>query len=80
MEKICQIIYNNAKEIIGKQPEFILTSGFNDSRFFREKGVPSVNYGPSGGGMAAANEYVTVDSLVKCAKVHACSIFEFLTT
>jgi succinyl-diaminopimelate desuccinylase len=78
-EKLCRTYFNNTKAIMNREPRYIFTTGVNDSRFFRQKGVPSINFGPTGEGTAMANEYVTVDSLINCTKIHAASIVELLT-
>ena len=40
-----------------------------DSVLLAAKGIPTVIFGPSGGGMHAANEWVDVDSVRVCAEV-----------
>jgi succinyl-diaminopimelate desuccinylase len=77
-EKLCKTYYENTKTVTSIEPQYIFTPGFNDCRFFRQKGVPSINFGPTGDGMAMANEYVTIDSLVNCTKIHSASVAELL--
>ena len=77
-EKIVEIMVNNVVEITGKKPLLGLSSGASDSRFFMFKGVPSINCGPGGGGMARADEYVTVESLIAATKVNAATVIDFL--
>ena len=60
------------KKIIKKRPKFAIQPGGTDLRFFIKKGIPSVGYGPSGGGnYHADNEHVFIDSLPTTTKVFA---------
>jgi len=40
-------------------------------------GIPSVIFGPAGAGAHAAEEYVEMDSVVRCAEVLASAAVEF---
>ncbi|HWT79314.1 MAG TPA: M20/M25/M40 family metallo-hydrolase, partial [Candidatus Methylomirabilis sp.] len=42
-----------------------------DAAIFAAAGVPTVNYGPSGGGAHEAVEWVDLDSVVTCAQILA---------
>jgi acetylornithine deacetylase len=43
---------------------------WTDGALFGAAGVPTVIFGPRGGGAHAAEEWVEVDSLVRCAGVY----------
>ncbi len=77
-EKIVKIMMKNIINITKEEPKIRMSSACNDSRFFTQKGVPSINYGPIGGGMAKADEYVTINSLITTVKVNSATIIDFL--
>ena len=60
--------------------EVIFTSGGTDCRFWRQRGVPAVAYGPKVYAMGAADERVPVEDLLTTAKVHVGTIIDFLST
>lgn len=45
--------------------------GFNDCRFYRLEGVPSVCYGPTAYGLGGRDEYITVREFLESTTVHA---------
>jgi acetylornithine deacetylase len=44
---------------------------WTDGALFASAGIPTVIYGPRGGGAHAADEWVEIDSLARCAEVYA---------
>ena len=77
-ERIFKVLRNNAEEVIGKKPLLSMTAGATDCRFYRVKGIPSVLFGPQAHGVAAADEYITIDDLVTVTKVHTGTIIDYL--
>jgi succinyl-diaminopimelate desuccinylase len=77
--KIAKATGYNAKQVTGSQPYLSFTSGGTDCRFWREKGVPAIGYGPKVYAMGAADERVPVEDILTTAKVHAGTIIDFLT-
>ncbi len=75
---IAKVISESAKRVTGSEPYLSFTSGGTDCRFWRERGVPSAAYGPRVFSMGAADERITVDDLLKTAKVHMSTIINFL--
>jgi succinyl-diaminopimelate desuccinylase len=73
------LLAKNSKEITGVQPLYSFTSGGTDCRFWRKRGVPAVSYGPRVYGMGGADEYIMIDDLVKTAKVHIGTIYDYLS-
>ena len=50
----------------------------DDTRYFSNYfGIPSIGYGPRGGGLYGADEYVELDSIVTGAKVLAHLIIDW---
>ncbi|MGD0803988.1 MAG: ArgE/DapE family deacylase [Candidatus Bathyarchaeia archaeon] len=76
---ITNVTRDNAKLVTGIEPFLSFTSGGTDCRFWRERGVPAVAYGPKVYAMGAADERVPVEDLASTAKVHMGMIVDFLT-
>lgn len=53
--------------------------GFNDCRFYRLGGVPSVCYGPTAYGLGGRNEYITVREFLESAVVHTLTAVDVVT-
>ena len=60
----------NATAATGKEPQLTATFSATDARYFRPRGVPALIFGPRPHGLAAPDEYITVDDLVAVTKVH----------
>jgi acetylornithine deacetylase len=59
-------------DVCGTRPAFRTSGGVCDGGWIAERGIPVVVYGPGGFGQAhAVDEYVTLDDLVRCARVYA---------
>lgn len=52
---------------------------WTDAALLSEKGIPTVIFGPSGGGLHAAIEYVEMDSVYQTAEILAHTILDFCT-
>ena len=60
----------NATAVTGREPQLTGTFSATDARYFRPRGVPALIFGPKPHGLAAPDEYITVDDLVTVTKVH----------
>jgi acetylornithine deacetylase len=60
-----------ASSVLGAEPEISSSSGGLDTRFGTQFGVPSVAFGPRGGGYHGIDEYVELDSLKRVTRVLA---------
>jgi len=67
-EPIVQILKNNAKRILKREPITEGAGPWSDMWMFIEKGIPAVNFGCDGGGMHDKNEYVEIKSVVEVTK------------
>jgi succinyl-diaminopimelate desuccinylase len=76
--RMATVIGENAREVTGVDPFLSFTSGGTDCRYWRERGVPSVAYGPKVYAMGAANERIGITDLLTTAKVHMGTIIDFL--
>lgn len=69
---------NTAQNITGKQLDIIGRASGNDARFTQYfPGMAGLCFGPSGGNMHGANEFVDLDSLVKTCQVLAVHILDW---
>lgn len=57
------------RKIAGTEVKIGGFSGWADSAILNDSGIPTVNFGPSGKGLHAAEEYVELQSVVDCARV-----------
>ena len=65
-------------EIFNKEPFTIYSKMITDANTFMGEGdIPTVIFGPNGGNLHAADEYVEIDSLVPAAKVFAQHFINF---
>jgi succinyl-diaminopimelate desuccinylase len=77
-EEIVQLALKHAEAIRGHRIHLTSGIGLTDCRFFRERGIPSVVYGPRSFNMGAENEYITVQDLMDTVKVHTLTSFDYL--
>lgn len=69
----------NGHEVMGKPPVVTVRVGGSDARFYRDRGVPTVNCGLTPYNMGAPDEYIEVSELVTVAKIHALTAFDILS-
>ncbi len=66
-----------ARYVLGKEPVIAGASFWMDTALLAAAGIPTVNFGPAGDGLHAAEEYVDFDSVVTTAEVLVRFIIEF---
>jgi len=74
---IVQTLSSAASRVRGSRPPLIGLAPWMDSAILGGAGIPSVIFGPAGAGAHAAEEYVEMDSVVRCAEVLASAAVEF---
>ena len=72
-----QMLVSWHKKLRGNEPRFLARTGTNDMRYYNFLGIPACCYGPSGGNLHAADEWLDLDSLVPTAKVLAAFICDW---
>ncbi len=77
-ESIVQILKNNTKQILKKEPIVEGSGPWSDMWMFIEKGIPAVNFGCDGEGMHDKNEYVEIKSVINVTKIYALLALDFL--
>jgi len=66
-----------ASRVLGARPKLVGMAPWMDSAILGPAGIPSAIFGPAGAGAHAAEEYVEVESCVRCAEVLAAAALEF---
>lgn len=61
----------------GFLPELGSLEGVTDGNFLVDSGMPTVIYGPTGAGLHAANEYVSIPSLLRAAESYALTTLRY---
>ena len=69
---LVKAVSESVKEVLGRKPRLTVCLGGLDMRFYSEKGIETITYGPGPLAVAhQANEYLEVSEFVKVAKVYA---------
>jgi len=79
-ERIAECVIKNSSDILGIKPKPIFQLASADDLFYRERGIPTVIYGP--GSLKDAhsyNESVGIEELLSVAKVYAGTVVDFLS-
>jgi acetylornithine deacetylase/succinyl-diaminopimelate desuccinylase family protein len=72
-------IQEGVRNVTGQEPEyFVAWAGATDGRFYRQAGIDTVGFGPSGENAHGANEAGYIDDLVVQAKVYVETITKLL--
>ena len=78
--EIVKIVFNNAKSVLGHEPKLFVDYATSDARHLRDKGIPSLHYGPTVFNAHGYNEKVKVDDIITVSKVYLGVIMDFLGT
>jgi len=77
-EGLVQVMAEQAKEVLGKQPKLEGCGPWNDAWMLTSKDVPCIaGFGPDGG-EGPEGEWVDLDSLKKVTQIYARVIVEYL--
>lgn len=68
-EPIVALLHERAAALLGREPEIRGHSAWMDAAFIAAAGIPTVVFGPDGGGAHAVEEWVELDSVRACAEV-----------
>jgi succinyl-diaminopimelate desuccinylase len=77
-ETIVVAVARNAEAILGEPIGLSIRAGFSDSRFFRNRGIPTVVYGATAHNLNAPDEHVLISDLEVVFKVQALAAFDYL--
>ncbi|MDD3369054.1 MAG: M20/M25/M40 family metallo-hydrolase [Lachnospiraceae bacterium] len=78
-ETIFGIMHQNTEAVLGEKAVISLRSGFDDSRFYRYKGIPAVLLGVTEHAMGDANEYFEIQDMINVTKIYLATAYDFLT-
>lgn len=74
-----QIVKEKSEEVLQKEVVVTFRVGASDARLYRlGKDIPTINCGLTPYGLGGPDEHVSVDEMVKIAKIHLLSALEFL--
>ncbi|MDQ6946376.1 MAG: ArgE/DapE family deacylase [Actinomycetota bacterium] len=75
---IARVVASNHEAVIGAACARVVSTATIDNRFFElHFDIPSVCYGPAGGQLHAPDEWVDLESVLKCTKVLASSLVDW---
>lgn len=75
---LVEIVRENAMRFTGKEPIYFIGMGATDGRYFRQRGIPTVIYGPRPFNMGGIDEHIEAADFFNVIHVQACSILDFL--
>jgi acetylornithine deacetylase len=67
---IIQAVSASAADVMGHPPELAGVAYWTDAASLWAAGIPSLLFGPSGGGAHAVEEWVELESVSACAEVY----------
>ena len=70
-ERIAEVVHRHASAVLGAEPDFVGVPYWADSALLAEAGIPTVLFGPRGGGSHAEVEWADVESLERCVEIFA---------
>jgi acetylornithine deacetylase len=76
-EPIVALVHRQATALLGREPKIRGHSAWMDAAFIAAAGIPTVVFGPDGGGAHAVDEWVELDSVRACAEVLLASASAF---
>jgi acetylornithine deacetylase len=76
-ESIVATVQKHATDVLGKTPEFIGAPFWMDSAILAAAGIPTVIFGPAGGGAHAIEEWVDLESVSHCMNIYQRVIEDF---
>ncbi|GHF43165.1 acetylornithine deacetylase [Deinococcus metalli] len=71
---IVQAVLGAATTVLGTPPAVIGQTFWMDSAFLAAAGIPTVVFGPAGGGAHATEEWVDLDSVQQCREVYTATL------
>ncbi len=78
--RIARILLTTFQKILGYKPLYICMSATSDARFFRFRGIPTVNFGPGYLEVAhSANEFVYLDDVIEFVELYINFIKEYFS-
>ena len=74
---IVRAVQGAATKVLGHSPQIAGVPFWTDAAILSEAGIPSLLLGPSGAGAHAAEEWVDLESVHKCAEIYLQTAMEF---
>jgi acetylornithine deacetylase/succinyl-diaminopimelate desuccinylase-like protein len=74
-----QAVADSIEDVTGNRPSFELCPGLLEARFYSQRGMPALGFGPGSLSVShGPNEYVDVKQLVECAQIYALTALKLL--
>jgi acetylornithine deacetylase len=70
-ERVCRCLSGAFRSVTGRDPHVVGVAAWLDSAVFASAGIPSVIFGPGGGGQHADEEYVNLEDVYTVSRVLA---------
>lgn len=77
--EIFQLTSDYVYRVLGVDPAFNVRVGASDSRLYRDRGIPTVVCGLTPHNLGATDEYIEIAEMVKVAKIHLLTAFDYLS-
>lgn len=77
--ELAMLALGHARALLGPGVVANLRVGMSDARFYRERGIPTVVYGPTPHNMGGVDEHVTIEDLLAVLHVHAMTALDYLS-
>ncbi len=78
-ERIVRVVADNIEGVLGRQATATFQWASSDARYFRNAGIPTLQYGPANlDGIHGYNENVDVEDVINSAKVYLGAIVDYL--
>ncbi|MBX7214062.1 MAG: M20/M25/M40 family metallo-hydrolase [Thermoflexales bacterium] len=68
--EIVRLVVQAATGVLGAPPELYGDTPWMDSALLQQAGIPTVIFGPRGGGAHAVEEWIELDSVERCAEIY----------
>lgn len=68
-EPIVQLLHKQAREVLGREPEYAGMSGWTDAAILQAAGIPALLFGVGGAGEHAEVEYTELESLERATQI-----------
>lgn len=76
---LAALLRANVKQLMGFEPQPIVSLGCTDARLWRYRGIPSYTYGPPPTGMGGVDEHVKIEDFLHVMRVHALTAYDYLS-
>ncbi len=77
--ELATLALGHARALLGPKVAANMRVGMSDARYYRERGIPTIVYGPTPHNMGGVDESVGIDDLLAVFHVHAMTAYDYLS-